>query len=126
MAKYVLEFSPEYFATSLWSRNEAADDAFGWGPVDYDKLPLSAELVRQLKKFDDHCVGIIDWSDPGKGDIRPQSEAEEYYLTGVVKAIHDMGLKNHAVVTEDTPEYWGVNSMEELEKVENYLKTVKK
>ena len=83
MAKYVLEFSPEYFATSLWSRNKAADDAFGWGPVEYDKLPLSAELVRQLKKFDDHCVGIIDWSDPGKGDIRPQSEAEEYYLTGV-------------------------------------------
>lgn len=83
MAKYVLEFSPEYFETSLWSRNKAADDTFGWGPIDYDKLPLSPELVKLLQKFDDHCVGILDWSDPGKGDIRPQSEAEEYYRTGV-------------------------------------------
>lgn len=83
MTKYVLEFSPEYMATSLWSRNKAADDAFGWGPIDYDKLPLSAGLVKMLKQFDDGCFGIIDWSDPGKGDIRPQSEQEEYYLTGV-------------------------------------------
>lgn len=83
MAKYVLMFSPEYFETSLWTKNQAADDAFGWGPIDYEKLPLSAALVKMLKQFDDHAVGILDWSDPGKGDIRPQSEAEEYYLTGV-------------------------------------------
>ena len=83
MAKYLLYFSPEYFETSLSSKNKAADDAFGWGPIDYDKLPLSPELVKLLQKFDNHCVGILDWSDPGKGDIRPQDEAEEYYRTGL-------------------------------------------
>lgn len=83
MAKYVLMFSPEYFETSLWSKNQAADDAFGWGPVEYEKLPLSKELVKMLKMFDNNTVGILDWSDPGKGDIRPRDEAEEHYLTGV-------------------------------------------
>lgn len=83
MAKYVLMFSPEYFETSLWCKNQAADDAFGGGPVEYENLPLSKELVKMLKQFDDKAVGILDWSDPGKGDIRPRDEAEEHYLTGV-------------------------------------------
>ena len=83
MAKYVLGFGPEYDAASLWSRNQAAYDAFGFGGISYEKLPLSGGLVRLLEQFDSHCLGIIDWSDPGKGDIRPQSEAEEYYLTGL-------------------------------------------
>ena len=54
--------------------------------------------------------------------VKNDNPKHEYYLTGVVKVIHDMGLKNHAVVTADTPEYWGVNTMEELEKVEKYMK----
>lgn len=83
MAKYVLGFGPEYDATSLWSRNQAAYDTFGSGGISYEELPLSAELVRRLAQFDRHCLGIIDWSDPGRGDIRPQNEAEEYYLTGL-------------------------------------------
>ena len=53
--------------------------------------------------------------------VENNNPKKEYYLTGVVKVIHDMGLKNHAVVTADTPEYWGVNTMEELERVEKYL-----
>lgn len=45
----------------------------------------------------------------------------EYYLTGAVKVIYDLGYRNHAVVTPDKPEYWGVNTMEELLRVEEYL-----
>lgn len=45
----------------------------------------------------------------------------EFYLTGVVKVIHDLGLKQHTVVTPDTPEYWGVNTLEDLVRVEKYL-----
>ena len=55
--------------------------------------------------------------------VRNDNPKHEYYLTGVVKVIHDLGLKQHAVVTPDTPEYWGVNTMEELEKVEAYLRS---
>ena len=86
--------------------------------------------TEEQKLIDEVNVGIqvmrgdVMWDALKK--VRNDNPKHEYYLTGVVKVIHDMGLKNHAVVTEDTPEYWGVNSMEELEKVEAYLKTVKK
>ena len=53
--------------------------------------------------------------------VRNDNPKQEDYLTGVVKVLHEMGMKQHAVVTPDTPEYWGVNTMEELERVEKYL-----
>ena len=53
--------------------------------------------------------------------VQNNNPKHEYYLTGVVKVVHDMGLKNHAYITGDSPEYWGVNNMEELQKVEKYL-----
>jgi bifunctional N-acetylglucosamine-1-phosphate-uridyltransferase/glucosamine-1-phosphate-acetyltransferase GlmU-like protein len=34
--------------------------------------------------------------------VQNNNPKREYYLTGVVKVIHEMGLKNHAVVTGDT------------------------
>lgn len=83
MAKYELYFSPEYDATCIWSSNRAARDRFGSGGIEYDELPLSPELVKKLEQFDRHCLGIIDWSDPGKGDIRPKDEQEEYLMTGL-------------------------------------------
>lgn len=54
--------------------------------------------------------------------VRNDNPKHEYYLTGVVKVVHDMGLRQHAVVTPDSPEYWGVNTMEDLERVERYMK----
>lgn len=57
--------------------------------------------------------------------VRNDNPKREYYLTGVVKVVHEMGLKQHAVVTEDTPEYWGVNTMEDLERIENYMEAHK-
>ena len=79
----------------------------------------------EQKLIDEVNVGIqvmqgdIMWDALKK--VENNNPKKEYYLTGVVKVIHDMGLKQHAVVTPDTPEYWGVNTMEELEKVEKYL-----
>lgn len=58
--------------------------------------------------------------------VRNDNPKQEYYLTGVVKVMHEMGCRQHAVVTPDTPEYWGVNTMEELERVEAYLKAQQK
>ena len=54
--------------------------------------------------------------------VENHNPKREYYLTGVVKVIHDLGMKQHAVVTPDTPEYWGVNNMEDLERVEKYMR----
>jgi len=55
--------------------------------------------------------------------VKNDNPKKEFYLTGVSKVIHEMNLKQHAVITPDSPEYWGVNTMEELERVENYMKT---
>ncbi len=81
MAKYVLSFSPDYFTTSLWSSNKETMDIFGCD-IQYDELPLSEELVRKLERFDDGCIEILDWDDPGKGDIRHIEEQIVYYETG--------------------------------------------
>ena len=80
----------------------------------------------EQKLIDEVNVGIqvmqgdIMWDVLKK--VQNNNPKREYYLTGVVKVLHDMGKKQHAVVTGDTPEYWGVNTMEELEKVEKYLR----
>ena len=54
--------------------------------------------------------------------VKNDNPKHEYYLTGVVRVLHEMGLKQHAVVTPDSPEYWGVNTMEELRRVEAYIR----
>ena len=80
----------------------------------------------EQKLIDEVNVGIqvmqgsVMWDALKK--VENNNPKHEYYLTGVVKVIHGMGLKNHAVVTGDSPEYWGVNTMEELIRVEQYLK----
>ena len=89
-----------------------------------DIVEQSACTPEQLR-IDEVNVGIqvmngdIMWDALKK--VRNDNPKGEYYLTGVVKVLHEMGMKQHAVVTSDTPEYWGVNTMEELERVEKYL-----
>ena len=63
--------------------------------------------------------GDIMWDTLHK--VKNENPKHEYYLTGVIKVLHDDGWKQHAVITADSPEYWGVNTMEELEKVEKYM-----
>ncbi len=81
--------------------------------------------TEEQKLIDEVNVGIqvmqgsIMWDALKK--VQNNNPKHEYYLTGVVKVIHDMGLINHAYVTGDTPEYWGVNTMEELLRAEKYL-----
>lgn len=53
--------------------------------------------------------------------VRNDNPKHEYYLTGVVKVIHEMGYRQHAVVTPDSPEYWGVNTLEDLHRIERYM-----
>lgn len=82
--------------------------------------------TEEQKLIDEVNVGIQVMSGDMMWDalkkVKNDNPKKEYYLTGVVKVVHEMGLKQHAVVTDDSPEYWGVNTMEELEKVERYLR----
>ena len=83
----------------------------------------------EQKLIDEVNVGIQVMQGKVMWDVLKRIEnnnpKHEYYLTGAVRVVHDLGLKNHAVVTGDTPEYWGVNTMEELKKVEAYLEARK-
>ena len=47
---------------------------------------------------------------------------QEYYLTDTVKWIKEKGLKIESIQTEDNLEILGINSIEDLEVAENYLK----
>ena len=83
--------------------------------------------TEEQKLIDEVNVGIqvmtgsLMWDVLKK--VQNNNPKHEYYLTGAVKVVHDLGLKNHVVLTGDTPEYWGVNTMEELVRAEEYLKT---
>ena len=83
--------------------------------------------TEEQKLIDEVNVGIqvmtgsLMWDVLKK--VQNNNPKHEYYLTGAVKVVHDLGLKNHVVLTADTPEYWGVNTMEELVRAEEYLKT---
>ena len=61
--KYIIKFSPEYHATSLWPANDFARVTFGM-PIKYSEIGLSDGLVTALEQFDENIMGIIDWSNP--------------------------------------------------------------
>lgn len=79
----------------------------------------------EQKLIDEVNVGVQVMSGDIMWDVlrrvKNNNPKREYYLTGVIKVIHDEGWKQHAVVTADSPEYWGVNTLEDLERVERYL-----
>ena len=54
--------------------------------------------------------------------VKNNNPKKEFYLTAVTGVMHEMKLPQHAVVTDDSPEFWGVNTMEEWARVEEYLK----
>ncbi len=81
MAKYVIRFDPEYFATSLWAENAAADSDFGIN-IAYEELGLSADLIKRLEIFDDSIFEIIDWSNPNGDSPITTAEREQIYLEG--------------------------------------------
>lgn len=82
MAKYVIRFSPEYGATSLWPDNDAARSDLGM-PIEYKKVNLSEDLILRLEKFDERVMGIIDWSEPNGPSPLSKEERMRLYYEGV-------------------------------------------
>ncbi len=56
-----IKFLPEYFATSVWIKSKDVFVPIG----EYNRLPLSEQLIKELEKFDDAVMDILDWSNPG-------------------------------------------------------------
>ena len=82
MAKYVIRFSPEFGATSLWPDNDAARSDLGM-PIEYKKVNLSEDLILRLEKFDEGVMGIIDWSEPNGPSPLSKEERMRLYYEGV-------------------------------------------
>ena len=82
MAKYVIRFSPEYGATSLWPDNDAARSDLGM-PIEYNKVNLSEDLIIRLEKFDEGVMGIIDWAEPNGPSPLSKEERMQLYYEGV-------------------------------------------
>ena len=72
---------PEYFATSLWSANENANNDFGYNIV-YSKLGLSQSLIKRLEAFDGKVFDIIDWNDPNSESPMSFEDRKNLYYEG--------------------------------------------
>ncbi len=46
----------------------------------------------------------------------------EYYLTGIARVLSRANLPQHVVKLPDSPEFWGVNTQEDLDRVEAYMR----
>lgn len=79
--KYIIKFSPEYLATSLWPANDFARVTFGI-PIKYSEIGLSDGLVTALEQFDESIMGIIDWSNPGGKSPLSINERRAIYSEG--------------------------------------------
>ena len=82
MAKYVIRFSPEYGATSLWPENDAARSDLGM-PIQYRKVNLSEDLILRLEKFDESVMNIVDWAEPNGPSPLAKEEQMKIYHEGV-------------------------------------------
>lgn len=60
MAKYVLIYSPGYFETCLWARNDAAAALYGERGIQYSQLPLSEKLTAILQRLDQGCLNPLE------------------------------------------------------------------
>jgi len=71
--KYVLRFSPDYGATSLWPANENARNKYNM-PVQYNELPISDKLKIELEKLDEQIFKIINWKFPTEPSLLSPEE----------------------------------------------------
>lgn len=70
-----VKFLPEYFATSVWIKSKDIFKPIG----EYNRLPLSEQLIKELEKFDDAVMDILDWSNPGGESPMSFEERRDLY-----------------------------------------------
>ena len=63
------------------------------------------------------AMGLWDWL----RQVKNENPKREYYLTGLVRVLHEAGVKQATVELEDLTETAGVNSPEDLAAAERLL-----
>ena len=86
-----------------------------------EKDASSAE--RKIKEINSgiYCFEIEDLLEAIK-EITPNNAQGEYYLTDVIKIMHEKGLKTGAMIVEDNTEILGVNDKIQLELLTRVLR----
>jgi hypothetical protein len=74
-----IKVMPDYKAYALW------DDEFATGDIDPETLPLSKDLVLELKRWSDFYEQKLDWDDPA-ADHWTQAEELDFEAKGRVLA----------------------------------------
>ncbi len=64
-----LEFWFDYCGACAWVNG---------GAIDYDKLPVSESLMRELGKLCADYDSQIDWSDPGSSDGGTKEQEDDF------------------------------------------------
>ncbi|MBM3315810.1 hypothetical protein FJY71_08255 [candidate division WOR-3 bacterium] len=109
------------------------DDPFGYGRVVRDAAGWIAEIVeerdaddavRQIREVNSGFYAFV-WGTllPVLADVRPSPATGEYYLTDAVRAVRERGGRVAAVSMEDPAEMSGVNTPEQLARVEELLES---
>ena len=78
MAKYVIDFNPEYGTTSLWSVSDNTKDL--GCTIEYEDVGLSADLIERLEKFDESINYLLDY--PGAPCPLTYEEQNKIYEEG--------------------------------------------
>lgn len=74
----IIKFMNDHCTTSLWW------DSHGKvGPLEYDELPLSKELVDLLEKRDEEYTNRLNWEDPGSTPDPTEEELKAFETEGI-------------------------------------------
>jgi hypothetical protein len=102
----VLEFRCEtHVGEVLWPADGRAVAAFDVGPVDYDALPLPADLVERLEALAQWFDGSYDWDYPPLPSPWRQDECDRFNSTARALFVEvQEHLRDIAYLVYDMPE----------------------
>lgn len=81
MSRYQLRFWFEHGGPCIWGMNDKAKEKFGY-PIENDKLPISANLIKMLNSLEDEYGTYLDWNCPSN----PSPWSEEHKASFLNKA----------------------------------------
>lgn len=105
------------------------ENPFGYGRIlrlkDYSVLGIREEkdTTDEEKKIKEVNTGIFSFPIPeiwhNLQQIQNNNNQKEYYLTDIIEIYREKGLPFHAIKEENAHEFSGINSKEQLQKMEN-------
>lgn len=74
----IIKFMNDYDCTSLWWASHSKS-----GPIEYDELPLSSELVELLETRDEKYNNTLNWEDPSSTQLLSEEKLSNFEQEGI-------------------------------------------